>query len=57
MSFLQIGLRGRHRRTLQGPNLKKKRKENEIADEGEVVCQKEPKQQKTAKGQVKASLI
>ena len=33
------------------PNLKKKRKEKEIAEEGEVVRQKESKQQKMAKGQ------
>ena len=32
------------------PNLKKKRKEKKVAKEGEVVHQKKPKQQKTAKG-------
>ena len=37
------------------PNLKKKRKEKEIAEEGEVVPQKEPKQQKTAKDNGQAS--
>ena len=38
-------------------NLKKKRKENEVANEGEVVPQKEPKHQKVAKGQGKASSV
>ena len=38
-------------------NLKKKRKEKEVAEEGELVPQKEPKQQKTAKGQGRASSV
>jgi len=42
---------------LQIPNLKKKRKEKEIAKEGEVIPQKEPKQQKTAKDKGQASLV
>ena len=37
-------------------NLKKKRKEQEV-EEGEVVCQKEAKQQKTAKDKGRASSI
>lgn len=39
------------------PNLKKKMKEKEIAKEGEVVPQKEPKQQKTAKDKGQSSLV
>ena len=39
------------------PNLKKKRKEKEVAEEGEVVRQKEPKQEKMAKGQGRASSV
>ena len=38
-------------------NLKKKMKENEVANEGEVFPQKEPKHQKVAKGQGKASSV
>ena len=38
-------------------NLKKKRKENEVPEEGNVVPQKEPKQQKMAKGQGRVSSI
>ena len=38
------------------PNLKKKRKK-EVVKEGEVVRQKKPKQQKTVKGQGRASLV
>ena len=38
-------------------NLKKKRKEKEMAKEGELVLQKEPKQQKTVKGQGRASFV
>lgn len=39
------------------PNLKKKRKEKDKTEEEEVVRQKEPKQQKIANGQVRASSI
>ena len=39
------------------PNLKKKRKKKEVAKEGEVVRQNEPKQQKTVKGQGRASSV
>ena len=38
-------------------NLKKKMKENEVANEGEVFPQKEPEHQKVAKGQGKASSV
>ena len=38
-------------------NLKKKMKENEVANKGEVFPQKEPKHQKVAKGQGKASSV
>nr|POF26706.1 hypothetical protein CFP56_60856 [Quercus suber] len=38
-------------------NLKKKRKENKVAEEGEVVPQKEPEQQKTVKDKGRASLL
>ena len=39
------------------PNLKKKRNEKEGVDEGEVVPQKEPKQQRMAKDKGRASLV
>ena len=39
------------------PNLKKKRKEKEIAEEGEVVPQKEHKWQKTTKDKGQASSV
>ena len=39
------------------PNLKNKMKEKEVAKEGEVVHQKEPKQQKMTKGQGRASSV
>jgi len=38
-------------------NLKKKRKEKEVAEEGELVPQKEPKQQKMVKDKRRASSI
>lgn len=38
-------------------NLKKKMKENEVANKGEVFPQKKPKHQKVAKGQGKASSV
>lgn len=41
-------------------NLKKKRKEKDMAEEGELILQKEgdpPKQQKTARGRARASSV
>ena len=38
-------------------NLKKKMKKKELAEKGELVPQKKPKQQKTAKGQGRASSV
>ena len=39
------------------PNLKKKRKENETNEEGELVLEKEPKQQKMAKDKGRAFTV
>lgn len=39
------------------PPLKKKRKDKDVSEEGKVVLQKDPKQQKMAKGKERASSI
>jgi len=68
MSSLQKGTQGLSPFLLSPPpsptvnlftvaNLKKKRKENEVPEEGKVVPQKEPKQQKMAKGQGRVSSV